>query len=76
MQITTILNKKTGQVEIIDTKQIQIKDTYPSAPVTRIQSIPAPAVKTAAKKSPEINQIITLMQSVTTTTTQVETLTV
>jgi hypothetical protein len=76
IQITSIINKKTGVVEIIDTKQINVQDTYPTAPIVPVQCIPAPAIKIAAKKNPEITQILTLVQSVTTSTTQIESLTV
>ena len=44
--------------------------------INRVQTIPAPAIKIAAKKNIEITQIITSIQETTTSTTQIETLTV
>lgn len=45
-------------------------------PIIPTQVIPAPAIAVATKKMPEITQIITSIQSVTTTKTAIETLTV
>lgn len=45
-------------------------------PIIPIQVIPAPAIAAATRKMPEITQIISLVQSVTTTKTKIETLTV
>lgn len=65
------MNTKTNEVEIVTSQQVEFRHTQTIVPITQIQTIPAPAIKIAAKKSTEINQIISLVQSVTTATTQI-----
>jgi hypothetical protein len=62
---------------VLDTRQISIKESTIKGmvnPIIPIQVIPAPAIAVATRKMPEITQIITSVQSVT--TTKIETLTV
>jgi hypothetical protein len=79
VQITTTSNKKTGTVEVLDTRQVSIKDSTIKGminPIIPVQVIPAPAIAVATRRMPEITRIISSVQSVTTTTTKIETLTV
>lgn len=76
VQITSILNTKTNTVEIIDSRSISVPEPTFVAVQSPIQTIPAPAIRIAAKKNTEITQIITSVQQSTTKTTQIETLTV
>ncbi len=76
IQVTSVLNTKTKTVEIIDSRSISVTEPTVVAVQLPIQTIPAPAIKIAAKKNTEITQIITSVQKTTTKTTQIETLTV
>jgi hypothetical protein len=76
IQITSILNTKTNKVDIVDSRPILVRNPASGTVVNPVQTIPAPAIRTAAKKNDEITKIITEVQKVTTSTTQIETLTV
>jgi hypothetical protein len=76
IQITSILNTKTNTVEIIDSRSISVSEATSVAIQHTVQTIPAAAIKIAARKNTEITQIITSVQQSTTKSTQIETLTV
>jgi hypothetical protein len=76
VQATTFFNSTTNSVQIVSIKNVEKDHRIDAHPATSVQTIPAPAIRIAAKRMTEISQIITSVQTVTTSTTQIETLTV
>jgi hypothetical protein len=71
VQITSILNTRTNTVEIIDSRSISVPEPTLVAVRNPIKTIPAPAIRLAARRNTEITQIITSVQKLTTKTTQI-----
>lgn len=77
MQAITTYNTTSQTVTVLDIKKMPKVDPQQNVllPKIEVQTIPAAIIQTASKKHTEITTIINQIQSVTTSTTTIETLT-
>lgn len=75
VQTTVIYNSTSNDVQVVKVQKLS-EETTQQITSYPVQTIPASAIKIAAKKNTEITKIITSVQTITTQTTQIDTLTV